>query len=198
MYLNLCPSYNIHVFSDRLGSRRWLPSPLKPSFGFPWQDKCFRANLKRLSGHIIAPTDYTWYMYHIPFTGQTSLTMLGQYCRIFHLEEILLRLDSTRNWDHMPETVFGFELCVKNFCFLMTSLKCRSWCCAVMQIRRSAEKEEGNVWQQLMEVLPRARYFTFPSSCPPCVVCTLLYTLHNREPGSGRFDNWNSYINNIK
>ena len=44
-----------------------------------------------------------------------------------------------------------------------------------MQIRRSAEKEEGNVWQQLMEVLPRARYFTFPSSCPPCV----LYFIHS-------------------
>ena len=44
-----------------------------------------------------------------------------------------------------------------------------------MQIRRSAEKEEGNVWQQLMEVLPRARYFTFPSSCPNCV----LYFIHS-------------------
>ena len=63
----------------------------------------------------------------------------------------------------------------KTFVFLKTSLKCRAWCCAVMQIRRSAEKEEGNVWQQLMEVLPRARYFTFPSSCPPCV----LYFIHS-------------------
>ena len=49
-------------------------------------------------------------MYHIPFTGQTSLTMLGQYCRIFHVQEILFRIDSARNWDHMPETVFGIEL----------------------------------------------------------------------------------------
>ena len=47
-------------------------SPLKPNFGFAWQDKCFRANLKRLSGHIIAPADYTWFMNHIPVTGQTS------------------------------------------------------------------------------------------------------------------------------
>ena len=156
----MCRSYNIHVFSDRLGVGRWVEISIEAEFWicltrqmFPGQPKkavwTYYNTPPRL--HLI----YVSYPIYPPdqFNRAPSNTSTYFFNKCKIPNSALLDLG---------EPFFGLFLPII-FCFNIWQCfkfvpSCKCW--------MAAEKEEGHVWQQLMEVLLDARYFTFSYHTP--------------------------------